>query len=54
LIQQFDEDKLGSIEEGKLADMVVLGEDILTVVPVKIKDITIEMTIIDGKVVYQR
>ena len=51
--QQFDEDKLGSIEEGKLADMVVLEEDILTVVPEKIKDISIEMTIIDGKVIYQ-
>ena len=52
--QQLDEDKLGSIEENKLADMVVLGEDILTIEPEKIKDISIEMTIIDGKVVYQR
>ena len=52
--QQMDEDKLGSIEEGKLADMVVLGEDILTIDTEKIKDIPIEMTIVDGKVVYQR
>ena len=52
--QQFDEDKLGSIEEGKLADMVVLGEDILTVDTEKIKDISVEMTIIDGEIVYQR
>jgi predicted amidohydrolase YtcJ len=52
--QQFDEDKLGSIEEGKLADMVVLGEDILTVAPEKINDIPVEMTIIDGEIVYQR
>jgi predicted amidohydrolase YtcJ len=52
--QQFDEDKLGSIEEGKLADMVVLGEDILTIKTEKIKDIPIEMTIINGEVVYQR
>jgi predicted amidohydrolase YtcJ len=52
--QQFDEDKLGSIEEGKLADMVVLGEDILTIDTEKIKDIHIETTIVDGKVVYQR
>ncbi|MFW6109061.1 MAG: amidohydrolase [archaeon] len=51
--QQLDEDKLGSIEEGKLADMVVLGEDILTVNPEKIKDISIERTIIEGKTVYQ-
>ena len=52
--QQLDEDKIGSIEEGKLADMVVLGEDILTVPIETIKDIPVEMTIIDGKVVYQR
>lgn len=51
--QQLDEDKLGSIEEGKLADMVVIGEDILTVDPEKIKDIPIERTIIEGKTVYQ-
>ncbi|MBD3171500.1 amidohydrolase family protein [Candidatus Bathyarchaeota archaeon] len=51
--QQLDEDKLGSIEEGKLADMVVLGEDILTVDSEKIKDISIERTIIEGKTVYQ-
>jgi predicted amidohydrolase YtcJ len=52
--QQFDEDKLGSIEEGKLADMVVLGEDILTIPTERIKDIPIEMTIIGGRVVYRR
>jgi predicted amidohydrolase YtcJ len=51
--QQFDEDKLGSLEEGKLADMVVLGEDILTVPTEGIKDIKIEMTIIDGRVSYK-
>ncbi|MCW4048637.1 MAG: amidohydrolase [Candidatus Bathyarchaeota archaeon] len=52
--QQFDEDKLGSIEEGKLADLVILGEDVLTVPTEKIKDIPIDMTIIDGKIVYKR
>jgi len=51
---QFDEDKLGSIEPGKLADLVVLGDDILTVAPERIIDIPIDMTIVDGKVVYQR
>jgi predicted amidohydrolase YtcJ len=52
--QQLDEDRLGSIEAGKLADMVVLGEDILTVPTEKIFDTPIDMTIIDGKVVYDR
>jgi predicted amidohydrolase YtcJ len=52
--QQFDEDRLGSIETGKLADMIVLGEDILEISPDKIKDISVEMTFIGGKIVYQR
>jgi predicted amidohydrolase YtcJ len=52
--QQLDEDKLGSLEEGKLADMVVLGEDILTVPPESIKDIPVDMTIINGEVVHTR
>lgn len=49
-----DEDSLGSIEPGKLADMVVLGEDILTVPTSTIMDVPIDMTIIGGKIVYQR
>jgi predicted amidohydrolase YtcJ len=52
--QSFDEDRLGSIEEGKLADMVVLGEDILTMPTETIIDIPVEMTIVDGRVVYER
>ena len=52
--QSFDEDVLGSIEVGKLADMVVLGEDILTVPTEKIIDIPVDITLVEGKVVYQR
>jgi predicted amidohydrolase YtcJ len=52
--QQFDEDRLGSIEAEKLADMVVLSEDILTVPPEKIIDIPIDMTIVDGRIVHSR
>ncbi len=51
--QSFDEDRLGSIEEGKLADMVVLGGDILTVPTDEIMDIPVEMTIIDGEIVHE-
>lgn len=50
----FEEDILGSIETGKLADMVVLGKDILTVPPETIMDIPVDMTIVDGRIVYQR
>jgi predicted amidohydrolase YtcJ len=42
----------GSIEVGKLADFCVLGEDILTIDPHKIKDIPVLMTIAGGKIVY--
>jgi predicted amidohydrolase YtcJ len=52
--QSFDENKLGSIEEGKYADMVILGEDILTIPEEKIIDIPIDATIIEGKTVYQK
>jgi len=52
--QAFDEERLGSIEPGKLADMVVLGENILTVPPETIIDIPIDITIIEGKTVFAR
>lgn len=50
----YEEDIKGSIEVGKLADMVVLSDDILKIDPDKIKDVTIEMTIFDGKVIYRK
>lgn len=48
----FDETLLGSIEEGKLADMIVLSDDILSINPDQIKDIKIEKTFMDGRQVY--
>lgn len=50
----FEENIKGSITEGKLADMVVLSEDIFTILPDKIKDIAVEMTILGGEIVYER
>ncbi|MBD3207432.1 amidohydrolase family protein [Candidatus Bathyarchaeota archaeon] len=49
-----DEEKLGSIEQGKLADIIVLDRDILTIPEDEIKDIQVVMTIVDGKIVYKR
>jgi predicted amidohydrolase YtcJ len=50
----FDENLLGSIEIGKGADFVILGEDILEVPTETIVDIPIEMTIVGGQVVYEK
>jgi predicted amidohydrolase YtcJ len=46
------EDKIGSAEPGKLADLVVLDRDYFTVPDVQIKQIKSLMTIVDGKIVY--
>jgi predicted amidohydrolase YtcJ len=50
----FEEGIKGSIEVGKLADLVVLSNDILTIDPVKIKDVKVDMTVFDGKIIYER
>ena len=50
----FEEDIKGSIEVGKLADMVVLSEDIYCIEKDRIRDIKAEMTIMNGKIVYER
>lgn len=50
----FEEDVKGSIEVGKLADFVVLTDDILTIDPTKIETVKVDMTIFDGRVVYKK
>ncbi|MCZ6753328.1 MAG: amidohydrolase family protein, partial [Acidobacteria bacterium] len=49
-----DEDQLGTIEEGKIGDLVVLGQDYLTVPADQISEIPIVLTILGGKIVYDR
>jgi predicted amidohydrolase YtcJ len=49
---EFAEDEKGSIEEGKLADLVVLSEDPTRTDPARIKDIGVELTMMDGRIVY--
>jgi predicted amidohydrolase YtcJ len=44
-----EENVKGSIEEGKLADLIVLSSDPLSVEPEKIKNTKVEFVIIDGK-----
>lgn len=49
----FEERVKGSIEPGKLADFVVLAADPMRADPMTIKDIAVEVTAIDGEVVYE-
>ena len=44
----FREDKLGTLEAGKYADFVVLSDNLLEIDPVKIKDVTVLRTVVDG------
>jgi predicted amidohydrolase YtcJ len=50
----FDEERKGTLEVGKLADMVVMGDDLLTMDPDRLKEARIDMTIVGGKVLYER
>ncbi|MCR2044468.1 amidohydrolase [Anaerosalibacter massiliensis] len=50
----FEEDIKGSIEEGKLADIVVLSKNIFEIPEDEIKNIEVEMTIFDGEIVYEK
>ncbi|MFZ3211054.1 MAG: amidohydrolase family protein [Terriglobales bacterium] len=44
----------GSLEPGKLADVVILSDDVFPVDPVSIERVQVLMTIFDGKVIHQR
>ena len=49
------EDKIkGSIEAGKLADLVILAEDVIQVKPERIKDIPVMATMVGGEFCYQK
>ncbi|EAQ41976.1 amidohydrolase [Polaribacter sp. MED152] len=52
--QHFEEDTKGSLTAGKLADLVILNENPLTVEPSKIKDIVVLETIKEGESIYKR
>ncbi len=50
----FDEGRKGTLQPGKLADLVVLSADFMTVPEEDIKTIKADMTLVGGKVVFQR
>lgn len=49
----FEEDIKGVLSENKLADLVVLSDDIFTINPLNIKGVKVLKTIVGGKVVYE-
>jgi hypothetical protein len=51
---EFQERDKGTLARGKLADLVILTDDILNIPPERIKDVRVLMTIVGGKIVYQR
>jgi predicted amidohydrolase YtcJ len=50
----FEEKTRGTLEVGKLADLVVLSDDPLSIAGTRLKDLKIDATIIDGVARYER
>jgi hypothetical protein len=50
----FEENIKGSIKEGKLADLVVLDRDILSLPPQELLKAEVVYTLLDGKIIYQK
>ena len=51
---EFQDTVKGSITPGKFADMVILSDDIFTIDPQLIRNVTVERTIVGGKVVFEK
>ncbi len=49
----FEENEKGTIEVGKWADLTILSKDIMKIPPKEILDARVEMTIVNGKIVYE-
>jgi predicted amidohydrolase YtcJ len=50
----FMDDRTGSITPGKYADLVLLDQDLLRIPPERIKETRVDVTILGGRVVYER
>ena len=51
---EFQESEKGSITAGKLADMVLLSDDVLTIDPVRIRDVKVLKTWLGGKLIFDQ
>lgn len=52
--EYFEEKEKGSLEQGKLADLVILSDDPTTIDPAKIRDIQVLETIKEGRTIYKK
>jgi len=50
---EFAENSKGTITPGKLADLVILSQDIFRIDPVEIEKTKVRLTIMDGRIVYE-
>lgn len=50
----FEENRKGTLERGKLADFVIIDRDLTRIPPEEIRDAHVLMTVVGGKVVYER
>ncbi|MEI7906515.1 MAG: amidohydrolase family protein, partial [Bacteroidota bacterium] len=50
----FEENEKGSITVGKLADFVLLSDDILSIDPTAIERTQVVMTVLGGKIIYEK
>jgi predicted amidohydrolase YtcJ len=51
---EFTEDVKGTLSPGKLADLVMLDKDIFKIDPVEIQGVKVLLTVVDGRVVYEK
>lgn len=47
-------EELGTLEEGKLADLIVVDRNLFEIDPYEIKDAFVELTVMDGRIVFER
>jgi predicted amidohydrolase YtcJ len=51
---EFSEKEKGSIEAGKMADLVVLDQDLFAIPSERIKDVKVAMTVAGGRIIFRR
>jgi predicted amidohydrolase YtcJ len=50
----FEDDIKGSLEQGKLADIIILSHDLTTIDPDEIKNTNVDLTMVGGKIEYRK